>query len=457
MDHVEIPESTRAAAEVLLRVREAERCLAAGTASSLATALAATETALQWVRDQTVSTDYSVAWVKATALLVRGNCLRELATSQSRLSALSSYDEALTVLRELDSVRGIDVCNLLANVWTNRGIALLNEGGSDNLTESIISFDKAIECRRNCPDSADPWIRYGLAAGWMNRGDALTRLGDPNHLALALAAYDESLDILLSLHGESDTAFRQRTAIAWMNRGITLQAFETEDASRQAIHSFEQAEACVESLAETVDTAQIRAAVSMNHANALLQSEPPNPAQAYESACKAITCSQGGERQHLRSAEVGLKARYILCQALALLLEAEQDNRRRDELFAQATDAVDEGMELVRHWNATGSPLSQTIAHDLFRFGARVYQAYQPHFLTEFLLETLEPQTSPGASEPNPEMHLTAVEAVWQELRKISRNGFKMVSQPEFDSLLDQLRLLRVADERLTRLREQRS
>lgn len=457
MDPFEKPDITGEPTEVLLRLREAERWLSAGTASSLASALAATENALRWLREHDVSSDYSVAGLKATALLLRGNCLREFATSQSSLSALSSYDEALTVLGELDSVRGIDVRNLLANVWTNRGIALLNEGGSENLAESIRSFDNAIECRRTFPPSADPWIRYGLAAGWMNRGDALTRLGKPNHLGLALAAYDEALGILLSLPAEQDSAFRQRTAIAWMNRGITLQAFATEAASREAIHSFEQAATCLESSADTGESAPIRAAVSMNHANALLQSETPNPVQACTSARKAISCSDGVERQRLRSAEVGLKARYILCQALSWLIEEHPDNGTRAPLFAEATDAVDQGMELIRHWNASGSPLSQSIANDLFRFGARVYRAYQPHFLTEFLLETLEPQTSPGASEPSPEMHLTAVEAIWQELRQISRDGFKMVSKPEFDSLLDRLRLLRVADERLTRLREQRS
>ena len=323
--------------------------------------------------------------------------------------------------------------------------------------ESIRSFDNAIECRRTFPPGANPWIRYGLAAGWMNRGDALTRLGEPHHLALALAAYDEALGILQSLHAQPDTAFRQRTAIAWMNRGITLQAFATEAASRRAIRSFEQAEACLEALADTGDNAQIRAAVSMNHANGLLQSETPNPTQACKSARKAISCSQGAERQHLRSAEVGLKARYILCQALTWLIGEHPDNGTRDPFFAEATDALDDGMELIRHWNASGSPLSQSIANDLFRFGARAYQAYQPHFLTEFLLETLEPQISSGASKPSPQMHLTAVEAIWQELRKISRNGFEMVSKPEFHSLLDQLRRLRVADERLTKLREQSS
>ncbi|MBL9168886.1 MAG: hypothetical protein JNN07_14195 [Verrucomicrobiales bacterium] len=457
MDHIEKPESSRSPGEVLLHLREAERCLAAGTASSLASGLAATDTALRWLQGPVISSDDSVVWLKATALLLRGNCLREIGTSQSRTAALSSYDEAQRMLSERDSAQRIDVRNFLANVWTNRGIALMNEGGFDNLTQSIRSFDKAIECRRAYPPDVDPWIRYGLAAGWMNRGDALTRLGGTNNLELALTAYDEALGVMLSFPPQAAAAFRQRTAIAWMNRGITLQAFATEDAQREAIDCFEQADACLEGLAETGDSAQIRAAVSMNHANALLQSGIPNPTQACKSARKAISYSHGAERQHLRSAEVGLKARYILCQALTCLIGEHPDGATRDPLFAEATDAVDEGMELIRHWTASGSPLSRTIANDLFRFGARVYQAYQPHFLTEFLLETLEPQPSPAASEPNPEMHLTAVEAIWQELRKVSRNGFKMVSKPEFDSLLDQLRLLRVADERLTKLREQSS
>lgn len=457
MDHVENPESTGSPAEVVLRLREAERCLAAGTTSSLASALAAIETSLRWVRDQEVSSDYSVAWVEATALLLRGNCLRELATSQSRLSALSSYDEALTVLRELDSARGVDARNLLANVWTNRGIALLIEGGSDNLTESIRSFDNAIACRRNFPPWADPWIHYGLAAGWMNRGDALTRLGGPNNLELALNAYDEALGVLLSLPLQGEPAFRERTAIAWMNRGITLQAVGTQAASSQAIQSFDQAEASLGASPATRESVRILAAACMNHANALLQSEGSHATLSCQSARRAITYSDGVERESLASAEVGVKARYILCQALARLLEAEQDNRRRDELFAQATDAVDEGMELIRHWNGSGSEKLLGMANDLFRFGSRLYQAYQPHFLTEFLLENLDPQVTPVALEASPQMHLAAIEVIGEELRRISRDGFKMVSKPEFNSLLERLRLLRIADEKLACLRNRQS
>ena len=48
-------------------------------------------------------------------------------------------------------------------------------------------------------------------------------------------------------------------------------------------------------------------------------------------------------------------------------------------------------MKLARHWEARGEGRFHDLAGELFRFGARVYQMHQPHFLSEFLLENLDP------------------------------------------------------------------
>ena len=52
-----------------------------------------------------------------------------------------------------------------------------------------------------------------------------------------------------------------------------------------------------------------------------------------------------------------------------------------------ATDLADEGLALVREWERRGVGRFRKLASDLFRFGARVYAHYQPHFLEEFLRE----------------------------------------------------------------------
>jgi len=63
----------------------------------------------------------------------------------------------------------------------------------------------------------------------------------------------------------------------------------------------------------------------------------------------------------------------------------------------EATDLADEGLGLVREWEQKGVSRFRAIACDLFRFGARVYAMYQPHFLEEFIHENRDPaHSSPG-------------------------------------------------------------
>jgi hypothetical protein len=126
-------------------------------------------------------------------------------------------------------------------------------------------------------------------------------------------------------------------------------------------------------------------------------------------------------------------------------------------LVAEAADAVDEGLRLVRHWEAAGAECFRALAVDLFRFGSRVYQTRQPHFLTEFLLENLDPGQSPGALAGNPEMHAEAMRALWLELGQIQRDGFKALNTPGFERLLERMRALRLAEARLAELRERHS
>src|SRR5690348_13469524 len=59
-----------------------------------------------------------------------------------------------------------------------------------------------------------------------------------------------------------------------------------------------------------------------------------------------------------------------------------------------ATDLVDEGLSLVRCWEQRGLTHFRGLAGDLFRFGARVYGGYQPHFLSEFVRENMDPRRS---------------------------------------------------------------
>jgi hypothetical protein len=286
----------------------------------------------------------------------------------------------------------------------------------------------------------------------MNRGDALTRLGSAENLTEALHSYDEALALLQTLERESNPLFRQRLAVAWTNRGITLQEQGTSDGLRAALESFDEAITVLRDL-EFPKNCPILACALTNRGNALLQIIPPSPTLARESAEQALALIAGAEEQELLAAETGLKARHILCRAIASQLADRESKIPLEDLVAAATDAVDDGMKLARHWEARGERRLRDLSGELFRFGARAYQMHQSHFLAEFLLENLDPSQSHDAFPADPKMHAAAGEAIAGAFSEVQRDGFRSLNTPSFDRFLKTLRRLRITQTRLGELR----
>jgi tetratricopeptide (TPR) repeat protein len=348
-----------------------------------------------------------------------------------------------------------DAQNELASKWMKWGIALLEENTRASLGEAVPYFDKAIELRSALPLETNSRFRYGLAAGWMNRGDALTRLGSPENFAEALRSYDEALAQLQFLPLDENPLFRKRMAIAWLNRGITLQ--EQGKKFSEAVRSFEESIAllAIESAAAIPEQEQLLGCVWMNRGNGLLRLPTPDAREARRSAKQALEFLAATDRLDVISAEAGLKARHVLCRAIALRL-SEPNVKELDakELVIEATDAVDEGMKLEREWELRNVTRFRALAGELFRFGVRAYQIHQPQFLVEFILESLDPKESPGAAA-NAEMHMEAVRALWQSLRVFQKDGFKNSDPAQFEQLLQQLAELSFAENRLNELRRE--
>jgi hypothetical protein len=348
-----------------------------------------------------------------------------------------------------------EVRNAMASRWMKRGIALLNENTAASLAASLHWFEGAIELRRTLPLEENPWYRYVLAAGWMNRGDALTRLGSTENLAEAVCSYDQALVLLRTLDLESNPLFRKRLALALMNRGITLQEQGTPVSLRAALASFDEAIAVLRDpvALEFPEYRPILASALTNRGNALIRLTPPAPALARESAEQALTLVADAEEQELLSAETGLKARHILCRAIASQLADGGGPIAPEDLVAAVTDAVDDAMKLARHWEARGERRFRDLAGELFRFGARVYRTHQSHFLTEFLLENLDPSYSRDAFPGDPKMLAVAGDAIARAVSEIQRDGFRSLNTPHFDRFLGSLRQLRITQTRLDELR----
>jgi tetratricopeptide (TPR) repeat protein len=341
--------------------------------------------------------------------------------------------------------------NELAGTWMKRGIALLDENTAVSLSQAVSCFDKAIELRSALPPDANHRFRYGLAAGWMNRGDALTRLGSSRHYVEALRSYDEALKYLCFLPLDEDPLFRKRRAIAWMNRGVTVlaQDYDFREAERsfmQSIALMEQAQA-----AAIPERDQLLGCAWVNLANTRLRLAQPQWTEARQSATTALKYLAGVENADPVSAEAGLKARHVLCQAaVRLAAENHRDETFVKELLIEAMDAVDEGLKLARAWELRNVIQFRALTSELFSFGVRAYQMCQPQFLVEFISECMDPRISPGAS-PTGKMHVEALGALWRELRERQKNGFGKPHEP-FPQWMKELSELSSTERRLREL-----
>jgi len=113
---------------------------------------------------------------------------------------------------------------------------------------------------------------------------------------------------------------------------------------------------------------------------------------AQDAARRALTLVEAREHDDAAAAEAGLNARHVLCQILGRRLSGQAQSKPVMAEVHDATDLADEGLDLVRAWQQRGVERFRNLATDLFRFGARVYAHYQPHFLHEFVSEQLPTQ-----------------------------------------------------------------
>ncbi len=383
----------RALSGVIDHLRQAEGLASTGDPRSLELALSSANAAWEILRSLPAAHNLVVS-LKAQALLLRGNAQRGQGRSQAA-AAIASFDDALRLWDMIPVSDAAYLPNHHAKTWMSRGIALMTGGGTDHLKESVRCFDHAIKLREGLSAGPDPLVHYGLAAGWMNRGDALTRLGEPAGLAEALRSYDEALRVMGNLSLDANPLFRQRVAVAWLNRGATLEALGTESGLARAIDSFDQAISTLERGEAVPNQLQMVAVAWMNRGNVCLRLGVTKAADARDAARCAVGKISPFEREDVFCAEIGLKARHVWCRSLAGLIEQASEAAEKDTLFSEATDVVDEAMDMIREWHTRGVGQFEALAGELFRFGVRVYQIYQPHFVEEFRAEnrllSLEP------------------------------------------------------------------
>lgn len=322
-----------------------------------------------------------------------------------------------------------------ASAMVRRGLELLALDEASAWRQALACFDRALELRRGKALEDGPWQRWGLTAAWMNRADVLHRLGQ--HEA-SLAAYDEALAQLQLLPLDVEPAFRWRLGLAWMNRALPLQALghlaEAAGSLEQAIRILEHPQ-----LVSLRDLGALGSAWS-NLARVRLVQE--DPLAALPAVRQSLAVLAPFERQDAAAAVVALQARHAACDAVARLLEAGcRDADQAEAWIHEATDGMEAALDLAHFWQ--GRDFGD-LPLQLFRFGCRIYLAYQPQFLGEFLLDVLRPP-----SRRQPDYFQAAEEALQAAAIVLRERGPADLGLRRLDDLLGLLQRLQLAAEQI--------
>jgi hypothetical protein len=307
----------------------------------------------------------------------------------------------------------VEAINAEASVLMKRGIAFLDEPRREAAIDALHCFDEALELRRRVPLDHSSFQVYLLAACLFNRADALARMSDVGPTAAALASYDEGIAALQRIPLAENPLYPRRLAMGFQNRGLALQARGREGDGDLAAASFAGAlDVLDQEYSQGIeDRPYLRAVVWLNLANLrALQASDEGHAAARDAAARAIDAVAGLETGDINAAAAGLQARHVLCRVCAQSLSQAGDEEMPADVH-EATDAVDDGLELVRSWEQRGVGLFRPLAFDLFRFGARVYARYQPQVLDEFIADNMNPEASSPDYVDSAEMATAAHEA----------------------------------------------
>lgn len=294
--------------------------------------------------------------------------------------------------------------------WLSRGQSLEVAGTPESLTKATECYDRAISILQSrSPQTAD--VTQRLAIAWMNRGNSLQK--QSGGALDAVHAYDRAISLFALL--STDDEITNRAGAAWLNRGQALQRVGDTNHQLEAVTSTQQAAELLSKLPvdSNLDYRLNLAGAQTNLAQLLIESELPDRYMR-ASAAVATALELIAQHEQLRAgfAEIGLKARRTLCQIIGQWLVATDDTDQQAKLIARASDTVDTGMLLARHWESLGVTNFRPLIERLFRFGTAFYQRHQVHFLADFVRENLDPSVSSDAITTHPKLLIIACEAL---------------------------------------------
>eukprot|EP00903_Cladosiphon_okamuranus_P003541 g3539.t1 len=262
----------------------------------------------------------------------------------------------------------------------DESLAIMAEGFSlfhaGEFTRAEDCFRAAGAIRDRMPWREDAEAAWMRAAAWINHGDAIMRGSGPERLGEALLSVEKGIEALGYMKLNENPAFPEQLVLALIHKGTLHGEMGTFAEAQQA---FSRAETLLRAHGKTtrVESRRLAGMLMVNRARIHLMEGSVSKGVADARKGVGILNSAG-------DAGAAVRARAVFCEALAGLLDLPGGLDEVEDWIAEATDAVEEAMEILRR---TG--LEEPGAADLVRYGAKIYRVCQPAFLAEFLVEWL--------------------------------------------------------------------
>jgi len=331
-----------------------------------------------------------------------------LGTPSNLHEAIESYNQAIKLRQDLP-LDNPKYRNALIGAYVNRGVAQQLLGTQSDLQKAIEFYNQAIKLGQDLPlDNFE--YRTFFIRGYIARGNAQSDLGTPTDLHEAIESYNQAIKLCQELPLDNPE-YRNDLAMVYNQRGNAQSDLGTPSDLHQAIESYNQAIEISQEL------------LSLN-----------NP--EYNHSIAGVYCNLGNAQKNLNELKSAIESynqslainqfldkqvwQYVEFRINTLGGKASACLQNRD--FEEANEAAEEGLELLRDLEISGVYVLRSWREWLFDITIETYFAMGPNFITEFLLEHLEPNNKPGAAPESEAMHKAALRAL-QRLYLMANQG----------------------------------
>jgi tetratricopeptide (TPR) repeat protein len=357
--------------------------------------------------------------------------------------SVQCHKRAVELLEDLPATGDAEYMADLGAAWINLGCSLQSGASRASLGEALDAFDRGMELLETLPVESNPRFRHNLAAAWMNKADALAKIDARDSRSGALQAYGRAIEIARELPLDEKPSFRVLLASCWINKG-NLQQRLLDFAG--AVRAYDEALAAIGNLPRSGHRLACHHAATAwtNRAEALLsQAASVGALAAVESAGMALATLEGRDLGGAADAKLILRALRAKGCGLEALMGG--GHGQGAEKVSALTDLAEQGMALALASRNAAPDVFDPLVGWFFSFGSRAYGRHQPHFLAEYLEETLARREVRASRALEAALRAIARNAAADSLEGLGRSRLLVQGTPQTECLMLAVRELRGA------------